>query len=79
MKNTIKDLTLILLYLTAWEERTPFDETFKCSWKGYDFDVLNELTDEELIFGSKRAKSVSFSEEGEQKALELLRAYGLND
>ncbi|MDR0874987.1 MAG: hypothetical protein LBN12_02125 [Clostridiales Family XIII bacterium] len=34
MKNTIKDLTLMLLYLTAWEEKTPFDETFKSSWKG---------------------------------------------
>jgi len=54
--QTIKDLTLMLLYLTSWTEKAPYD--YQRSWKGYDFDTLNELADEGSISDSKRAKSV---------------------
>lgn len=46
-------------------------------WKGYDFDILNELTDEGLVNAGGRSKSASFNAEGEAKALELLKAYGI--
>lgn len=58
--NTIKDLALMLMYLIPWEEslvpglrKKPdcagvYPKARIC-WKGYDFDILNELTDEGLV------------------------------
>lgn len=51
MEDKIKELTLLLLYLTSWKESDTPKEIRK-SWKGYSFDVLNELMNEEFIFGS---------------------------
>lgn len=59
-KDTIKDLTLMLMYLTFWEEdivsnlhkRTDmsgFRIQIRRTWKGYDFGILNELTDEGMV------------------------------
>ena len=42
LNEKIKELTLMLLYLTSWEENE-IGLKYKRSWKGYDFDVLNEL------------------------------------
>ena len=45
MEEKIKELTLLLLYLTSWKEADVFGE-MRRSWKGYPFEVINELTDE---------------------------------
>ena len=66
----------MLLYLTSWTEKALYD--YQRSWKGYDFGVLNELADEELISDSRRAKSVVICEDGVVKAKELLVKYGLD-
>ena len=61
-RDTIKDLTLMLMYLTSWEEslvpglrkkpdRAGIYPKARFCWKGYDFDILNELTDEGLVNG----------------------------
>ena len=87
-KDTVKDLTLMLMYLTSWEEnlapelhekpdRLGFRPQIRRTWKGYDFGILNELTDEGLVNAGGRSKSASFNAEGEAKALELLNAYGI--
>ena len=87
-RDTIKDLTLMLMYLTSWEEslvpglREKPDHTgiypqVRLCWKGYDFNILNELTDEGLINAGGRRKSAYFNAEGEAKARELLKAYGI--
>lgn len=87
-KDTIKDLTLMLMYLTSWEEslvpgiRKKSDSADICPkvrlcWKGYDFGILNELTDEGLVNAGGRRKSASFTDEGVAKVLELLRQYGI--
>lgn len=78
MDEKIKELTLMLLYLTSWEEKE-MGLHYQRSWKGYDFDVLNALADEELVIDSKRSKSVAISPDGMEKAKELLRQYGLSD
>ncbi len=90
-KDTVKDLTLtlMLMYLTSLEEclvpdflekpdRPGFRLQIRRTWKGYDFGILNELADEELVNAGGRSKSASFTDEGEAKALELLRQYGIN-
>ncbi len=72
----IKDLTLMLLYLSSWEENE-FGLKYRRAWEGYDFDVLNELSDENMISDGKRSKSVVLREGGIEKALELLKEYGI--
>lgn len=87
-KDTVKELTLMLMYLTSWEEslvpglrkkpdRAGIYPKIRVCWKGYDFDILNEMTDEGLVNAGGRSKSASFTEEGVQKALELLEQYGI--
>ena len=87
-KDTVKELTLMLMYLTSWEEslvpgiRKKPDHAgiypkARICWKGYDFDILNELTDEGLVNAGGRSKSASFTDEGEAKALDLLKQYGI--
>ena len=79
MKNIndkIKELTLMLLYLSSWEENE-MGMKYRRSWKGYDFDVLNELAEEELINDGRRSKSISFNDEGIEKAMELLKKYDI--
>jgi hypothetical protein len=72
----IKDLTLILLYLNSFEEgRSPFK--FRRSWKGYDFNDLNNLEEEGLIVGGPRRKSVDLCDEGIEKAKALCVKYGI--
>lgn len=74
MDEKIKELTLLLLYLTSWKEHD-YPAEMSRSWKGYPFDILDELTDENLIFGSKRAKSVHLTESGIKEAKELKKKY----
>lgn len=74
MKSTIEELTLLLMYLTSWKEGKKPDDCTK-SWKGYDFDVINELIDKEFINGNYRSKSVYFTEDGINKAKELMKKY----
>jgi hypothetical protein len=76
MYKNIEELTLLLLYLTSWEdEDIPSDHKLRRSWKGYPFEVLNKLNDEKLIIGSKRAKSVYLTDEGIKQAKEVLKKY----
>jgi hypothetical protein len=63
MDKTIKELTLILIYLTSWQEDTGLTKVQR-SWKGYSFVALDELNEEGYIDGSKYAKSVYLTEEG---------------
>ncbi len=72
----IRDLTLMLLYLTSWNEDTFLGQTRR-SWKGYPFETLNRLSEEGLINGSRRAKSIWLTEAGEDEARRLLAQYGL--
>jgi hypothetical protein len=72
--DEIKELTLLLLYLTSWQEDAGMAMVQR-SWKGYLFEVLNELTENGYIDGSTRAKSVYLTEEGIKKAEELMKKY----
>ena len=87
-KDTVKDLTLMLMYLTSWEEslvpgirkkpdRAGIYPKARICWKGYDFGILNELSDEGMVNAKNRGKSVPFTDEGAARALELLKQYGI--
>ena len=74
MEQDIRDLTLLLLYLTHWQERG-LDEPIRRSWKGYPWEALDVLSDEGFISQSKRAKSVYLTVDGVKKAEQLRRKY----
>ena len=63
---------MILLHLTSWEENE-FGMQYIRSWKRYDFGILAELTQDDLISGRHSSKSVMITEEGMKKAKELLK------
>lgn len=76
LENKIKELTLLLLYLTSWNEHGP--ETILKSWKGYPWNTIDKLCDEGLIYQySKSNKSVFITEEGIKSAEELKKKLGL--
>jgi len=74
MDEIIKELTLLLIYLTSWQEDVGFTKVQR-SWKGYPFEVLDELNEEGYISGSKHAKSIYLTEEGLSKAKDLMEKY----
>ena len=77
------DLTLVLLYLSRFidDPKTEdfWNEDVYRAWKGYDFDVLNKLEEEEFVFGKHRNKSICISKEGIDKAKEIMERLGIDD
>ncbi len=71
-RKHIARLTLALLYLTAWEEKVITGETIKRAWKGYDFNILDELQQAGLINTSRTAKSLYLTEDGAKEAETVL-------
>ena len=74
LDEVVRDLTLLLLYLTSWEEGP---ESVRRSWKGFRFEVLDGLADRGLISDSRRAKSVWLTEAGAERARALQARFGL--
>lgn len=82
MDKNIEELTLLLMYLTSWEENgyvkdkdnKIVESKVKTCWKGYLFEVINKLIDEGYLYFSK-GKSVSLTPKGEEYAKELIGKY----
>ena len=80
-KKAIKELTLLLMYLNRFTEEKDF-KTAKdfYAWKGYNFDIINELDEEDFIYqGKYRNKSVYITEKGIEEAKKLLEKYKIKD
>ena len=81
--TAMEELTMMLLYLSHFTEKNRFANAEDYyAWKGYDFDVLNKLDEEDLIRqGSHpaRSKSVHITEDGIKRAKELMEKYGILD
>ena len=80
IRRQIKELTLLLLWLTSWDESKTNKQLnglgpIYRSWKNYDFDILDELKKENLISGSYKAKSVYLTEKGIKEAKKLEKKY----
>ena len=77
MDERLKELNLLVLYLSGWEEdnrKEPVQKIFR-SWKGYRFEILNEFEENELILQNRKSKSVVFTEKGKSKAEAIKREY----
>ena len=81
--QALKELTMALLYLSRFSEGERFSEAKDFyAWKGYNFDVLNQLEDNDYIRQGRhpsRSKSVYLTETGTGYAKELLEKYGIED
>jgi hypothetical protein len=80
MDKNIKDLVLLLLYLTCWEEQTVAESgKIRRSWKGYPWDALNTLEEDEFITQSRRAKSVCLTDDGIKRGEQLKKKFKIKD
>ena len=78
MIENIEELTLLLLYLTAWNKEVTEDVKVLRSWKGYPFEVLDALQEKGYISQGKyksRSKSVILTEDGIRQAEQLKKRY----
>ena len=78
-KQAIEELSLMLIYLTRFQDNNEYCRYLENSWKSYDFEVLNELENKELLFQQKKNKCVYLSEEGKKAARSLLAEYNIAD
>lgn len=79
MEEQIKELTLLLAYLTSWNDKDRLTkiENVK-SWKGYDFNILNQLHEEEYIYQENKKKYFIWEEKGISEAEQLMKKYNIN-
>lgn len=70
-----KKLTLILMYLNRIVEKDRFlDKDITYSFKGYDFNDINSLSDENYIIDNGyKSKTIYLTDKGIEKAKELLK------
>ena len=73
--EAVHDLSLLLMYLTAWKDRPEYQLHF---WKGFRFEVLDRLEKEGFLTQSIRAKSAYLTDAGGRRARELLADFGLS-
>lgn len=79
-EKAMKELTMILMYLSRFNEDTRFSLDLDSAWKGYSFDIINKLDEEDYIRqGSYRSKSVAITDEGIRLARDLLNKYNIKD
>ena len=76
-EKIIPELTLVLIYLTGWEEdkrNAPGKKVFR-AWKGHKFEILDVLQGQGLIRQIPGGKSLLLNDKGKQKAMELIKKY----
>lgn len=79
MNETVKELTLILMYLTSfYDSKMAKELDVRSAWKGYDFDILNQLNEEDLAVGKAHNKSVCLTQEGIELAKQLCQKYNID-
>jgi hypothetical protein len=68
----LENLTLLVIYLSSWEETLTPERTVRRAWKGYLFEVLDALEEQGYISQTRRAKSLTLTNEGVLRAQEIL-------
>ena len=72
-----KEITLLLIWLTGWEEdkrNAPGEKVFR-AWKGYDFDILNELEKQRMIYQIPGGRSLNLIDNGKNMVEQLKKKY----
>ena len=75
-ERTMKELTLLLLYLASWEEEPIRGApSIHCSWKNHRFEILDALVEEGLLSTTHRVKWVQITDDGLLTAHALQKKY----
>lgn len=53
-EQAIEELSLMLMYLTRFQDENEFCRYMEVSWKGYSFKAMNDLEDKELLFQTRK-------------------------
>jgi hypothetical protein len=69
--TTLEELTLLVLYLGSWVEDRGQRGVVRRTWKGYRFEVLNQLEEAGLLTQGRSSKSIFLTPEGSARALEI--------
>ena len=78
MRNQIKELTLLLIYLTAKEERALYGDDIYLKAKGnYERGILNELQEKEYIWRDKKKNKIYLKLNGIFQAEKLFEKFNL--
>lgn len=84
MDKNIEELTLLLMYLTSWDEEGYMvaendmikQTKLKNAWKGYSFDAINNLVDNGYLYSNNyKNKSITLTPKGEELAQKLIEKY----
>jgi hypothetical protein len=76
LEQFMEELTLLLLYLTSWEEQAmPGAPTIHGAWKNHRFEVLDALAEQGYLETSHRSKSVRITADGVEEARKLQKKY----
>jgi hypothetical protein len=75
LNKEIEELTLMLLYLTAWEEDVPPFGRHKRNWKSHSAKVLDKLDKDGLLVSSDKSDSVFLTSAGAIRAQALVQKY----
>ena len=82
-EKALHDLTLAVIYLSRNLDNNPYNKKMEIksywSWKNYDWDVLDQLNSEELITDKHGNKTVYLTDEGIDRAREILKQFGIED
>jgi hypothetical protein len=75
MDPKTKDLNLLLIFMSGWEEESrkmPGKKVLR-AWKGFRFDILNQLERENMI--RQFENTLIMTDNGVRKAVQLSQKY----
>ena len=80
-EKALHDLTLALIYLTRMTDNKEdfFSVTDFRAWKNYNWDTIDELDGEGYVSSKHGNKSLWLTEEGVQRAREILKELNIED
>lgn len=75
LNKQIEELTLVLLYLTAWEEEAPPFGKHKRNWKTHPSEIIDQLNNDGMLVSTDKSNSVFLTNAGALRAQALVKKY----
>ena len=72
-------MTMMLVYLTRFQESNEYCRYIENSWKQYDYDTIEALTEREMLYLPPKSWYIYMTEQGKAEARRLLKEYGICD